>query len=521
LTNESTGSAVPAVRRASPPGATAPPRLLAAVAAVVLAVSACSSGGGPGPDNEDGPERPTGPADELTAVDPAEVPGVEERTDGEDDGDVAVDVAYPAVPGADPLTERLGEITAAEVSDFTGANPGAKRISVDWGLSAAAEDVVAVRLVQREEDSEGERTGYATYWYDTGSGHTAYATELIADQAGLADLNGLVRERLADTEGVDPDALQPVLRVYDSMGFNPDGDLVVEFDAGQVAPVKEGRVSAVVPRADAEPLLSEFGVRARDAATVVERGFAVASPAAAAPKDGPAEGVPGLLPERDPDLDCTAPDSKCLALTFDDGPGERTPELLDALAEHDAKATFFVTGGPVREHPETVRRTYAEGHELGNHTVEHPDLARLGKGAIREELDTVDDLVRRETGADMSLMRPPYGSTDDQVEEVAADLGHAQIIWSVDTNDWKDRKAGVVVDRVVDGAEPGAIILMHDIHGSTVDAVPRMLEKLDEKGYTMVTVSQLLGDTEPGRAYYDAPPERPEDAEDGGGDQGD
>lgn len=209
----------------------------------------------------------------------------------------------------------------------------------------------------------------------------------------------------------------------------------------------------------------------------------------------------------DSEVDCSDPESKCIALTFDDGPGARTPELLDALAEYDARATFFVTGGPVREHPDVVRREYAEGHEVANHTVHHPDLTSVGKDEIDEELSTVNELVRRETGYTMDLMRPPYGATDGQVDEVTERLGQAQILWSIDTNDWRDHNPGLVADRAVEDARPGSIVLMHDIHDTTIDAVPDILKRLDEKGYTMVTVSQLLGETEPGRSYIDGHPE--------------
>ncbi|QRN79366.1 MAG: polysaccharide deacetylase family protein, partial [Nocardiopsis sp. BM-2018] len=99
------------------------------------------------------------------------------------------------------------------------------------------------------------------------------------------------------------------------------------------------------------------------------------------------------LPPRDDSVDCADPDTKCVALTYDDGPGGRTPELLDALAEHDARATFFVTGYPVMEHPWVLRRTYAEGHELANHTLSHPNLTEVGAGAARANLEATQALV--------------------------------------------------------------------------------------------------------------------------------
>ncbi len=516
-----------------PPGRTSTPRSASGIdpwtgtiristlsAIIVLAFSSCSvQEAQQSSEQEDDRPKATGEADELTVVAPENVVGLgEEKTT--EDGDVAVEVSYPTIPNAAPLTDSLARITDQEVTDFTAANPGAEKITIGWDLSVAGDDVVAVRLARDEKDSEGERTGYTTYWYDAKSGHTAYSTELLAGQQELDSLDALVKEELKDEGDVGTAELHPIARLYDSMGFNPDGDLVVEFDEGQIAPVESGRVNAVISADDAAPLLSGFGERARAAATVVTTDFQIAK-AATAPKGDPSgSNVPGVLQAHGDGPDCSTPESKCVALTFDDGPGSRTPEILDVLAEHDAKATFFVTGEPIREHPTTVRREYADGHEVANHTEHHPDLAGLSADGVREELSAVDALVRRETGYTMDLMRPPYGSTNDTVAEVTEELGQAQIIWDVDTNDWRDRDSGTVAQRAVSGAQPGSIILMHDIHDSTVDAVPSIVERLDEKGYTMVTVSQLLGTTQPGRSYLDGVGQEPEGGADADSDSG-
>ncbi|PSK96459.1 peptidoglycan/xylan/chitin deacetylase (PgdA/CDA1 family) [Murinocardiopsis flavida] len=479
-------------------------RAVVATAAVAAMIGGCSSGGGAehasGKDTE--PVRATGEPDKLTKVAPKTVPGVKAE-ENKDDGDVDVDVRYPDVPNAAPFTKRLDELTSQEVDDFKAANPGAESIAIDYGITAAGDDVLGVRLTSDEKDSEGKRKGSATYWYDAKAGRTAYSTELLSGQKDLAALNKLVKKELKGEDAVDSASIVPILRVYDSIGFNPDGDLVVEFDEGQVAPVKSGRVKAIVPKKKAEPLLSKFGARAQDAATVVTPKFRITKEASAAPSpEAPAAAkVPGVLPTRDGDLDCSLKKSKCVALTFDDGPGGRTGDLLDMLAKHDAKATFFLTGEPVREFAPLVRREYAEGHEVANHTVTHPDLTTVSASSAEGELATVNALIRRETGFQPSLMRPPYGATDKSVAKASADNGLAEIIWSSDTNDWRDRDSSVVAKRAVADAKPGAIILMHDIHPSTVDAVPEILKKLTDDGYNLVTVTQMLGDTKPGKSY--------------------
>ncbi|WP_017579694.1 polysaccharide deacetylase family protein [Nocardiopsis valliformis] len=448
----------------------------------------------------------TGEPDRLTTVAPDALPGIEEARIAFE-GDSDTDVAYPVIPNATPLSDFLDRTLTAQVQAFEAANPGARSFVGEWGLTAAQEGIVGVRLTSEETDSEETREGHSTYWYETGDGTVHGSSHLIAGQSELTELNDRVREAVSDTDAV-PSALHPISSLYDSVGFNPDGDLVVEFDSGQVAPASAGRIHAVIPREEAEALLSEFGLRVREAATTGVNEFTI-DRAPEADKDGSSAAAPGVLPPRDDSVDCADPDTKCVALTYDDGPGGRTPELLDALAEHDAKATFFVTGYPIMEQPWVLRRTYAEGHELANHTLSHPNLTEIGAGAARANMEATQALVYRETGYTMDLMRPPYGATNDKVAEITAELGLAQILWSVDTNDWKDRKADVVRKRALDGAADGAIILMHDIHSTTIDASIGIIRELDERGYTMVTVSQLLGTTEPGGTYVDGVPEPP------------
>ena len=449
-----------------------------------------------------------GEPDGLTVVDATALTGVETE-ELEYDG-LSSEVFLPVLPNADPLTGFLRERLGAEVEAFDAANPGAKSYTAQWNITAAFDGVVGVRMSGEETDSEGTREFHSTYWYDTGDGTARGSQSLLAGQDELAALNTLVRDRLDGA--AETRAVLPVASLYDSVGFNPDGDLVVEFDAGQVAPPDTGSLTAVVERAESEPLLSDFGLRALRAATTGVEEFSIpAAPGEEA--DGGDEQVPGLISPVDDSVDCTDPEVKCVALTYDDGPGGGTPELLDTLAEYDAKATFFVTGVPVMENPHTVRRAYAEGHEVANHTLEHPDLAGMGSGGVRHNLNSVQALVYRETGYTMGLMRPPYGSTDDGVASVTRDLGLAQVLWSVDTNDWKDRDASIVAERALSGASDGAIILMHDIHPTTIAASHTIVRELDARGYTMVTVSQLLGDPEPGERYVDGVPgEEPSNA---------
>lgn len=202
-----------------------------------------------------------------------------------------------------------------------------------------------------------------------------------------------------------------------------------------------------------------------------------------------------------PQIDCRW--RKCIALTFDDGPMRGTSKLLEVLATHRARATFFVVGENVDAYPGLVRQEAQAGHEIANHSYTHADLRRSSVPRIRSEIGRTQLAIRRITGRTPTLFRPPYGSTDRRVAAAARQNGLAQIIWSVDTADWRNRDARIVERRVVRGARRGGIVLMHDIHPTTIAAVPAILRRLAAQGYTFVTVTELFTSKAPvpGRKY--------------------
>jgi len=183
-----------------------------------------------------------------------------------------------------------------------------------------------------------------------------------------------------------------------------------------------------------------------------------------------------------------------VALTFDDGPhATLTPRLLDILKKEGVKATFFILGQNVAEYPDIARRIVAEGHEIANHSWSHPVLAKMSDAAVESQLRRTSDIVRKTTGVEMPLMRPPYGAMSVRQRAWAKEkLGLKCILWSVDPLDWKVRNAASVRAKLVSGAHPGAILLVHDIHATTVNAMPATIADLKEKGYRFATVSDLI-----------------------------
>ena len=193
--------------------------------------------------------------------------------------------------------------------------------------------------------------------------------------------------------------------------------------------------------------------------------------------------------------------NKVIALTFDDGPGPYTAHLLDILDQYGAKATFFLIGSKVSGQASIVRSIQARGHQLGNHSWSHPELPKLPVDQIASEIDRTNEAIRQATGITPSILRPPYGAVNGVVLEQLRLRGMSSILWSVDTRDWADRNSQIVCSRAVAGARPGAIILMHDIHQTSVGAVPCILSALKQQGYSFVTVQGLLGNTTPGVGY--------------------
>ena len=183
--------------------------------------------------------------------------------------------------------------------------------------------------------------------------------------------------------------------------------------------------------------------------------------------------------------------NKTIALTFDDGPGPYTEKLLDILDKYDAKATFFLIGSKVSARANTLRRMQSRGHQLGNHSWSHPELPKLSVDQIAGEIDRTNEAIRQATGVKPSILRPPYGAVNGVVLEQLRLRNMSSILWSVDTRDWADRNSQIVCSRAVAGARPGAVILMHDIHQTSVNAVPCILSSLKQQGYSFVTIQRL------------------------------
>ncbi len=220
-----------------------------------------------------------------------------------------------------------------------------------------------------------------------------------------------------------------------------------------------------------------------------------------APSTPTATGSPSPSgPVETPAIDCRK--AKCVALTFDDGPGPETPKLLDTLVKEKVPATFFLVGTMIRQHPEVAKRiATTPGMTVANHTISHPMLTRIAASKARQEIVDNTKLITKVTGVKPHYLRPPYGLHNAAVDAVAGKQGQAVVLWSAGALDWQYNKPAKIVEVTLPQIAPGAIVLAHDIHPWTIKAVPTLITKLRAKGYTLVSLDDILGPTKPGKTY--------------------
>jgi peptidoglycan/xylan/chitin deacetylase (PgdA/CDA1 family) len=224
-----------------------------------------------------------------------------------------------------------------------------------------------------------------------------------------------------------------------------------------------------------------------------------------APTGAPIPSLPPAVMGANTAVDCVQ--HACIALSFDDGPNElTTPKILDILEQRHVAASFFLVGMHVGGNEDLIRRMDAAGFEIGNHTWDHHDMTKLTSDQVRQELLQTQTAITA-TGAPVpTLFRPPYGAIDPSVVK---DAGLQTALWNEDPRDWQATDPALLAQNIVDNARPGGVVDLHDIHQVTVDALPSVIDQLRQRGYTFVSVSDLMHSRErpAGEPFYGyAPP---------------
>lgn len=320
---------------------------------------------------------------------------------------------------------------------------------------------------------------------DSQSGKMVTMKDLLAnnDQA-LAKLSTEVRKAITSDEHLSnfiikekyEDLTAPKWENYSNFALKKDC-IELYYNEYQIAAGAAGSPIVSIPLADINDLLAES--------------FKLPEVAIQSPPPS----IPAIEEENKiPSEETVSPSTeKVVALTFDDGPNpETTRIILDTLKKYNAKATFFMLGSRVSFYPEIVKEMKDEGHELGNHTWNHPDLTKSSSKKIALEINNTNDAIEKASGSKPTVFRPPYGAVNSTVR---AQTSLPVILWDVDTLDWKYRDADLLLTHVKNHVKNRSTILMHDIHASTAEGLDAVLAYLQEEGYSFVTVSELKGDS--------------------------
>lgn len=532
---------------------------LAALLTAVLTLAACS------PSTSDKTDAVTISVERIAAdSEPSQfsVENLATESQSGQIGDALKVTATVRAPGIPDLEKAVSAFNESNVKSFT-ENLGAGlsnsmygEINISLGGCGASGNVFCVEAMAFKMVAGSNVENDSATWFVDSSAKTVLTSQELFTESGARAIISKISEQLKSknlyvgdgSESKDPVALLTAAQIL------PTGDLVVRIPELTLAPHSEGEPTFKIT-GDIEALLSESGVAMRNSFMSGAAPIALAKPtdipsgvpsepvpvatleptptasvtpttpaeptASAEPTTPAAPATPAAppvtaSPEPDPvdteatpdpvvasgNVDCTQ--VKCVALTFDDGPGKYTPQILDTLKAKGARATFFVIGSSAASHKKTVAREIAEGHAVGNHTWSHPQMTRLSKADMISQLSRTNAAIEAAGAPKPVLVRPPYGAHNKTVDSVLKARGNVIVLWDIDTEDWKNKNASTTTARALQGVHSGAIILMHDIHPSTAKALPGIIDKLQAKGYHLVTIPELLGDTGPyvGKAVY-------------------
>ncbi|WP_149831105.1 polysaccharide deacetylase family protein [Streptomyces tailanensis] len=457
--------------------------------------AACSSGSSGASDSATAGARP-GPssgASPVRAVDPSKIKGLRIVNNSSENSSCPFATSYPDVPGAAAMADAMKKDVEQRLARFrsmcddspTGAD--GRELNISHQFLVASGDVVGIRLTTQEQGTAGGGLRTRTFWNDGKAGTYRTALALVGDGSRDAFVAAL-KEQLQGREGTDADRVDEafadrsnVVGILDDMAFTADGGLRVTFDRDEVGAAPAGRYVVAFSKATVTPWLSAFGKRAQQQTEQPSRSLDLGATAT------PTPAVPTHTASDDDDTDCEK--VHCIALTFDDGPAvPETGTLLTYLAQHRARATFFVVGQNVAAHADLVRAEARAGHEVGNHSWNHPDLTKLTPEQVTHQLNRTSAAIKAATGTAPTVFRPPYGAINSTVRSATS---LSPVLWTLDTEDWKYPDAAKIAEAVINKVRRNDVVLMHDIHATSVAAIPEILRTLTARGYHFVTVSHL------------------------------
>ncbi|MBQ8203393.1 MAG: polysaccharide deacetylase family protein [Clostridia bacterium] len=306
-----------------------------------------------------------------------------------------------------------------------------------------------------------------TFNYDVTNQKMMSLNDIITEETVETLKKAVVTKAEITEEKIDENILQNIIVTKESID--------VILNCGEYLPTSEGVKTVSVPYSELGQGFTEtFFYKPPAPAPQAPAG----SPVAPVTPVGPLTSTGGMI-----------------ALTFDDGPSAHTERLLDIFKTHGGKGTFFVVGNLIDNRADTVRRIVNEGHQIGSHSWSHKQLTAINDQELTDQLALTRQKILEVTGVDCTLVRPPYGAYNSNVKAKGEQLGVHFVNWSIDTLDWKYRNATTVHNAIMQRANDGAIVLCHDLHKTTVDAMETAIPQLIASGYQLVTVEELLTST--------------------------
>jgi len=452
-------------------------------------MTACSSGSSGSGSSTTAGARPGSfsTVSPVRTVDPSKIKGLQIVNDNSENTACAWAASYPDVPGASAMTDAMKNYVEGRLAAFRSSCHEGQELNISYQFLVASGDVLGVRLTAQDGAVVGDGLSSRTYWYDGKAGAYRSALALVGDGSRDTFVTAL-KKRLRGRLGTDADTVDEAFAdrssltaLLDDMTFTADGGLRVAFDRGDVGVPAAGSYLVTLPKATVTPWLSAFGRRAQHQTVQPSRSLALGATNKAT------AAAPTHTASGDDDTDCKR--VRCIALTFDDGPAApETATLLTYLAQYNARATFFTVGQNVVAHPDLVRAEARAGNEVGNHSWNHPDLTKLSAEQVAYQLGRTSAAIKAATGKAPALFRPPYGAVNSTVRGATT---LSPVLWTLDTEDWKYPDAAKVAQTVIGKVKRNDVVLMHDIHPTSVAAVPEILRTLSASGYHFVTVSHL------------------------------
>lgn len=470
-------------------------------------------------------------------------------------GEITYSLSYPRTTD-EKLNKAIGEKTEAMTGQFTQEAKYSKRKNNQGKLTADMQaDYEAYAANGRYGGIVFETDRYLADTPEPESRIEAFPIDFVQSRIlrpseifkenGLNRVSEICKDAIKEvTEGdVNEEGLDPTEGNYANIAFSKES-MRVYFNKYQVASGKYGMIEVRIPYTMLQDCLN-IDMQASEVGAALEQGNSIPEPTPTVldtlahtsdipdivyPTTGPEEtddkepqktvapepselptpstepGEPVTTepsePSPEPSDEGKEPERPLVALTFDDGPhGECTNQILDILERYDAKATFFVVGSRVEGRENVLKRMDKLGCQVGNHTWSHKDLTKISKDEATREIEKTNDVVEAAIGKRTKLVRPPYGA-QARLKEI---VKYPMILWSVDTEDWKTKNPQATFEEAIKITKSGNILLFHDIYPTTVEAVEKIVPALIDKGYKLVTVSEMFEamdkDLEAGQTY--------------------